>query len=209
MPVRKAVTRSGRHFRVKFPSRKLGKTVGVESLLERDAVLVLEYSQDVRYYEGQPRRVVYYSAKGKPHSYIPDFDAHYVDETTTDIEVKPSAKLLNPKLKEKYELIAERYRQLGLRFEIWTENEIRAEPRFSNIRDIHRARPRFVTDQEEAALAALPDDRALTLKEASRLLGGRLAVLRAVARGRLHIHLDRAFDEEALVWLAHFEGGAK
>lgn len=183
--------------------------VGTESLLERDAALVLEYSHEVLRYEGQPRVVVYYSDEGKPHSYIPDFDADYIDETTIDIEVKPSAKLLDPKLQKKYELIAERYRQLGRRFELWTEREIRAEPRFSNIREVHRARPRFFTDADDAALAAFPADRTLSLREATRLLGSRLAVLRAIARHRLHTNLDRALDDDALVWLATVDGGAK
>jgi hypothetical protein len=48
MPVRRVVTRGGRRFRGFFPSAKNGCMVPWESLLERDAITLLEYMRTVR-----------------------------------------------------------------------------------------------------------------------------------------------------------------
>ena len=64
MPVRTVVTRSGKRFRGYFPSRKLRRMVGWESILERDAIAVLEYLPTVLHYEEQPSEETYYLEDG-------------------------------------------------------------------------------------------------------------------------------------------------
>ncbi len=50
MLARKVVTRRGRRFRGYYPSAKLGRMVAWESLLERDAILLIEFSPGVLTY---------------------------------------------------------------------------------------------------------------------------------------------------------------
>lgn len=207
MPVRKVVTRSGKRFRGKFPSRKLGRMVQWESLHERDAMQVLEYWPLVTQYEEQPSEETYYTLDGAPRRYYPDLRACMSDGKTIDIEVKPSAKLLDPKLAHKYSLIAKRYEQLGRLFEIWTEKDIRKEPRFSTIREIHRARQRFPSLELEDKVWALRDRPELRLKDAAQILGGRSNVLHLIAKDTLRINIERTLDDDALVWLSSFKGG--
>src|SRR3546814_4075345 len=47
MPVRNVITRSGRHFRGLYPSRKVGRMVVFESILERDVIMLREDRQRV------------------------------------------------------------------------------------------------------------------------------------------------------------------
>lgn len=54
MSSRKVVTRRGRRIRGYFPSHKCGQMIAWESLLERDAILLLEFSQGVVSYRHQP-----------------------------------------------------------------------------------------------------------------------------------------------------------
>lgn len=56
---RRVITRSGRHFRGRYPSRKLGRMVAFESLIERDVILLLEFSRGVLSYQEQPTRIAY------------------------------------------------------------------------------------------------------------------------------------------------------
>lgn len=143
MPVRKVVRRSGKNFRGYFPSRRLGRLVGWESLHERDAIRLVEYDPTVASYEEQPSEEIYYEVSGKARRYYPDLRVHYRNGRVVDIEVKPRQKLEDPRIEAKFKRIQKRYKELGRRFEIWTEREIRAEPRFSEVARIHRARPRL------------------------------------------------------------------
>lgn len=142
MPVRKVVRRSGKNFRGYFPSRKVGGLIGWESIHERDAILILEYTPEVKTFEEQPSEETYYLDDGTARKYYPDLRVDYADGRVVDIEIKPSQKLENPVLAEKLSLVARRYAQLNREFVVWTEREIRAEPRFSQYKALHRQRPR-------------------------------------------------------------------
>lgn len=209
MPVRKVVARSGKRFRGKFPSRKLGRMVQWESLHERDAILVLEYLPSVEMYEEQPSEEIYYDAFGTPWRYTPDLRVRLTDSSEFDIEVKPSDKLSDPDLCHKLALIESRYRELGRRFEIWTEKDIRAEPRFSTLRAIHRARVRLVNFEAQQQLESLEGQPRVSFKEAARALGGSHQVHRLLSEGALQADLEKALNDEAFVWLKDFKGGGQ
>jgi len=209
MPVRKVVTRSGKRFRGKFPSRKLGRMVQWESLLERDAILILEHRPDVDWYEEQPSEEIYYDAYGTAWRYTPDFGVRLTNGSEFHIEVKPLGKLVDVDLCHKLALIELRYKETGRRFEIWTEREIRADPRFSTLRTIHRARVRLDNFDTEQQLAQLRDQARVSFREAALALGGKHQVHRLLSQGAIQADFECALNDEAFVWLKDFKGARK
>lgn len=207
MPVRKAVTRSGKHFRAKFPSRKLRRMVLVESILEAHAALILEHRSDVASYEEQPSVEIYYEADGTPHKYVPDFLATLEDGSSVHIEVKPAAKLLNPALRAKFDLIALRFRETNRQFEIWTDDVIRAEPRFSQFREKQRSQALRL---ETRPLPAATPPSAGTIEKG---VAQRVAHVSKPAAGTEAAHpaaeLVQLFDREEFAWLVNFGEIAK
>lgn len=138
MPVRKVITRSGKKFRGRFPSRKNAIMVCWESLRERDAIGLFEYSANVVSYEEQPSEETFYVG-GVPHTYYPDFRVRFSNEQVLDVEVKPSRKLRSAESKEKYGRIADMYKKSGRNFRILTERDYRAQPLHANLKRIHSA----------------------------------------------------------------------
>lgn len=137
MVTRKVVTRSGRGIRGYFPSRKMRCMVPWESLLERDAILLLEFSPGVQSYQAQPEIILY------PHGdeirrYFPDFEISTGSGINVQIEVKTSEQLAKPKMAEKYRTIATHYQSAGRQFRILTDLEIRREPLHTNLKMLMR-----------------------------------------------------------------------
>lgn len=92
MPVRKVVLPTGRKVRGYFPSKKMGRMIEWESPLERDAIVLLEFSPGVVSFQEQPRKVIFYIG-GVPHVYFPDFEVVLTNGKVIDVEVKPALKL--------------------------------------------------------------------------------------------------------------------
>ncbi|VVE63213.1 hypothetical protein PCA31118_01154 [Pandoraea captiosa] len=140
---RRVITRSGRHFRGRYPSRKLGRMVAFESLIERDVILLLEFSRGVQSYQEQPERIVYSDGQTM-REYYPDFEAKLASGPRVHIEVKPSAKLDSPKITKKLQQIAAHYAQhREEHFRVITELDARKEPLRSNLKTLSplRAKP--------------------------------------------------------------------
>lgn len=135
MRVRKVVTRRGRHIRGYFPSKKLNRLVAWESLLEKDALLLMELSPGVLTYQEQPEEISYWDGETLC-SYIPDLRVNLHDETSLLVEVKPTDELKRPVVKAKYTRIAQHLQEQDEHFLILTEQEIRQEPLFSNLRQL-------------------------------------------------------------------------
>lgn len=135
MRVRKVVTRRGRHIRGDFPSKKLNRMVVWESPLEKDALMLVELSPGVISYQEQPEEVVYWDGE-RMCRYVPDVRVNLCDETSLLIEVKPADELKRPVVKAKYQRIAQHLQEQGEHFLILTEQEIRQEPLFSNLRQL-------------------------------------------------------------------------
>lgn len=127
MFARNALTRSSRGFRMKFPSMKLGRMVECESLLEADAVRLLEFSPGVLSYQEQPARIHYWDGETM-RDYYPDFQLNLTDGRIIHLEVKRSEELARMALKNKFSAIARHYAETGKFFRIATEQEIRKEP---------------------------------------------------------------------------------
>lgn len=131
MLARKVVTRRGRRFRGYFPSRKLHRMVAWESLLERDAILLLEVSPGVVSFQEQPTVIQYFDGQDLC-DYYPDFEVVLADGALFHLEVKTTAKLKNPKAASRFAAIATHYQEKGLGFRIVTEQELQREPLLGN-----------------------------------------------------------------------------
>jgi hypothetical protein len=69
-----------------FASRKNGRMLGFESLLEKDLFVLLEYDDEVLSFEEQPVRI---PLNGKGRSYVPDVVIHYRQKSSSRIR-KPN-----------------------------------------------------------------------------------------------------------------------
>lgn len=133
MRVRKVVTRRGRHIRGYFPSKKLNRMVAWESLLEKDALLLMELSPGVLSYQEQPEEISYWDGQAMC-GYVPDLRVNLCSETSLLVEVKPAEELERPLVRAKYQQIAQHLQEQGEHFLILTDQEIRQEPQYSNLR---------------------------------------------------------------------------
>jgi hypothetical protein len=124
MQSRKVVTRSGRGFRGYFPSKKLNRLVEFESILERDAIRIFENANEVIQYREQPT-IIYYYIDDVQKKYYPDFELVLDSGQIAHIEVKPSDKLANAEIAQKYHAIDQHYSSRSEYFVILTEHQIR------------------------------------------------------------------------------------
>jgi len=208
VPVRNPVTRTGKKFRRKVPSIKEARMIRAESILEGDAIAVLDVLPTVRTIREQPERVTYYDEEGKPHDYYPDFRVETTTNVVVDIEVKPKSKLRKAKTHAKLRAVSQHYERQGKLFRIWTDETIRSEPRFSTVKRVreHAKADRRVPSQCELNLAIGPTG-ACSFREATERLGGEAKVLHLIAMNSLRIDFEKALTDEALVWLKNFSGG--
>lgn len=200
---RKVVTRRGRRFRGYFPSRKLGRMVAWESLLERDAILLLEFSRGVVSYQEQPVRILY--ADGMiSREYYPDFEAILEDRRCVHVEVKTTWQLAKPDIATKFKVIASDYRRRQQEFLIITEREIQCEPLLTNLRTLA-----YLAGRAGQILPSNQNLRELLGASVTSFAGveaqlGPDLLLRLIAAGQIHCDLRQPLNGETPVW---FEAG--
>jgi hypothetical protein len=138
-PARKVANgRKQRSIAHRLPVAWLGRSVPYESRLEADLVMVMAADADVTGIWSQPE-TFRWRAEGRLRRYTPDFliTTYYGPVYR---EVKPIDVLVrDPTLGGRLEAIRGQCACRGARFEIWTEIDIRAEPRFANARAVHFA----------------------------------------------------------------------
>lgn len=149
---RNPVTPSGRGFRAKFFSRKNRRLVRCESLLEFDALFLMEFARGIRRFEEQPITVEYLLGVRK-RIYTPDFSAEWGDGRRWFLEIKPSEKLVEPFNAEKFDTLTQWFASRGERFVVLTEQQIRRPVRLRQICDLLRER---VTKSSKEAGSFLP-----------------------------------------------------
>jgi len=200
--VRRIVTRSGGGYRGKFPSRKLGRMVHYQSLLERDAILHLEYHPAVVDYQEQPSRETYYDADQNARFYFPDFLAILVTSMAINIEAKPHAKTLSPKTHDKLACVALRMSEQQRVFRVWTEHHIRREPLYSNLRRLHEARAQNTNPLRLEMLlkVARAEAPSFAYEELVKRFGTPSAVLGLLARGVLRANLEQPLTSSTRIW---------
>lgn len=208
MRARKIVTRSGKRFRGKFPSRKMKTMIHWESLLELDAIHVFEFHPQIAAYYEQPSEEAYYDQDGKQRSYFPDFLLVFKTGGKLLVEVKPKKLFETPKLQNKYRAIAKRFSEQDRPFRVLTETEIRKEPLRSNLRTLR-------THSKQVAHVRL-DQRLLDemgkqpkwrFEELSRLLGGNQHVYQQINLNILRMDLDAPITGESVVHTQISDGG--
>lgn len=210
MRVRKVITRSGKRIRVKFPSTKLNRMVYCESPLERDAAYHFEYHPLVESYQEQPSIEHYYDAAGVQHRYYPDFRLNFKDGGVLLVEVKPGRYLTTRKVRTQLKFVAARFAEQNRAFRVMTEQEIRREPLFSNLKELHKACKKSTERMPASVLPTrLTGGPSWLLGKLSDLMEGKNKVLRLIRSNHLQIDLELPLSSDAVVSLPNTQGGTK
>lgn len=172
MTVRKVVTRSSNKFKGYFPSKKLNRMVEYESLLERDALYLFEYSPGIVSFQEQPA-IIFYEHDCKTRKYYPDFELIFRAGKPLHVEIKPKIKLQSYKIAKKFEAIHRHYQSHDANFLILTDALIKQKPLLKNLKTIAKAKTipknfdRIIKDSE----IVIKDNPCLSFNAFSRLIG--------------------------------------
>ncbi|MBS1208463.1 MAG: transposase [Proteobacteria bacterium] len=165
---RTIVRHTGGIVRGKFPSRKNGRMVHHEGLLELDAIYLFETSPRVVRYREQPERVQYADGE-KLRRYTPDFEVGLNTGEVFLVEVKPRRSLVEPTVAHTLAKVREHLGRRQQRFLVLTDEHLRIEPLQSNLRWICHQAPRLHPSATaiHAAVARLQAVFPISLREAS------------------------------------------
>lgn len=225
-PSRKVVTnRKGGSFTGYLPSFKNGESTQYESTLEDDYAYLLGADPDVKWFREQPPPITWTDGVSWFTSWF-DFEVHLWSGKVYVTEIKPYRKVVKRGLVELFGFARETVRRTtwdGVHtyddLELWTERELRVEPRLMNAKLLVRSQTTYSDPSHELAmLSAISDMRRTSdtttirrLRSASGLdrVGGNGAkqgywwVIRMIARGDL-IPVDptQALDDFAVVRFA-------
>lgn len=173
-PARK-LGKSKRKNIMRFPPTKTngGKSILVESILESDYCLHLEFDPCVRTYFPQPKKFKI-PCDGEIITYTPDFEVHYISGARSYIEVKPSKKASL----ENYQLIFSRFELMlqntNFSFMVVDENDIYPEPLFSNYYKLYQYRKRPSIDMKNLRQCAAGMNISMPLSCLITTLGNRV-----------------------------------
>ncbi len=189
---RKVITPSGGIMRGKFPSRKNGRMVHHEGLLELDAIYLFETSpRVVRYREQIP--TIHYADGARLRRYTPDFELVLDSGEIITVEVKSAWSLEREDVAHKIECIQDYYRRREQPYVVLTEEALREEPRQSNLRWIFHQMPRIPPTSDAIRLAVSLNQHMLptSISQAVDLLSSRsVDPFSALTSGYLTCRLD-------------------
>ncbi|OQS35397.1 MULTISPECIES: TnsA endonuclease N-terminal domain-containing protein [Chromobacterium] len=168
---REVIHSTGGIMRGKFPSRKTGRLVHYEGLLERDAIYLFETSPLVESFAEQPERI-YFPDGNKLRRYTPDFVLDLHDGRRVLVEIKPTRSLQQPDVRHKLDCIAAELGRTGQTFLVLSEADLRQQPRLDNLKWIYQhASMRVVSFmQSRTAMESLAGGFPMTLDAASHAL---------------------------------------
>lgn len=115
-----------------FPSRKNGSQIVCEVRLEADACFYWEHDKNVVSYREQPEQLELMVGK-KRRRYTPDFEICYSNGLRQFVEVKPENVYRKPKYMALYRAARKFLRARGDDFELFTDDQIRQQPRLDNL----------------------------------------------------------------------------
>lgn len=194
-PARRVVRPTGGIFRGRFPSRKSGRTVAFESLIERDALLLFEFSRGIVSYREQPFSI-YYPLGGSSRKYTPDFELTLVSGAVLLIEVKPEEKALAADEQRRLRRIGEHFSELGLPFRVLMDTQIRRGALLRNLSTLFPYLSNALSGlQRRLAVAPLLDEPFLTVAHAGRRLGSTQDVWRLLAQDLLTCDMNQPLSE--------------
>lgn len=200
---RNVITPSGGIVRGKFPSRKNGRMIHHEGLLELEAIYLFETSPRIVRYREQPK-TIHYPDGARLRRYTPDFELVLSTGEIVFIEVKPVSSLKHDDVRHKLECITEYMRRSETAFVILTDQVIRQEPRLSNLRWIYHRASRIppTSDAMTVATNRYRNCLPLSLTVASNLsdVGG-IDPYSLLLAGHLRCSLDQPISQETLIEL--------
>lgn len=204
---RRVVTRSKGRVVGHFFSYRNQQHLQWEPQLERDCMRVLDVLPDVGSFSEQPFPLRY-MCSGKEMTYYPDLLVTRAGRQTV-IEVKPYEKAITPEAIEKFNNIESALAELGISFEVWTEKEIRSEPRWSNvILLMSTQRQRIELPADDVLVELFSECSSLSLRQLSKRLrkvNARGQALSLVSAGKLVTDLDQPITRDSLIWLPERE----
>ncbi|MDF0499980.1 TnsA endonuclease N-terminal domain-containing protein [Burkholderia cenocepacia] len=201
-PARQVVRPTGGIFRGRFPSRKSGRSVAFESLIERDALLLFEFSRGIASYREQPYSI-WYLFDGKSRRYTPDFELTLISGTPLVIEIKPEEKTLIPDEARRLRRIHEHLASLGVAFRVLTDTQIRTGSRLSNLGTLlpYLGKPMSALQRRLAAEPLRENSSPLTVAHASRCLGSTAEVYRLIAEDVLGADLHQRLSDSTALFI--------
>ncbi|WP_299374960.1 TnsA endonuclease N-terminal domain-containing protein [uncultured Kiloniella sp.] len=168
-PVRNPVRKKKGTYCGYFPSTKMNRMIGYESTLELDAICLFEADPFVQAYCEQPKQVTY-TRHQRSHTNTVDF-VTLRDGVEEFFEVKPYERLENKETEAIYAAVGEVYREQGHYYKLFTEFEIRQEPRLPNSKELLRyVRVPVTEDHKVIARDYLAPGHEVTIKELSSYL---------------------------------------
>lgn len=184
-----------------FPSRKNGRMMQHEGLLELDAIYLFEANHRIVRYREQPM-TLHYPDGARLRRYTPDFELVLDTGEVILIEVKPSRSLRDPEVRHKLDCVARHLQRTDRSFLILDEERIRHEPRLSSLRWVYHQAGR-IPPTDEAASAAIAMCRAdfpMSLRTAgARLSTSNVDPFSLLFSGWLHCSLEAAMSLETSV----------
>ncbi|WP_343742424.1 TnsA endonuclease N-terminal domain-containing protein [Herbaspirillum huttiense] len=177
-----------------------------ESQLERDAVILFEFSKGVISYREQPL-TTYYALDGMIRRYTPDFEITLFTGEVVLIEVKPSEKLLDPKERTRLRRIAEHFAETGSAYRILTEIELRTGDLLANLQMVFRYREAKLSPFERRKFSEqICVAEEMTFGEATALLGAKSLVWILIAEHLLFCDLRHPVTEKTVLFTGIREG---
>jgi hypothetical protein len=198
---RQVITPSGGIMRAKFPSRKNGRLVHCEGLLELDAAYLFEVHPGIESFREQPA-TIHYPDGSRVRRYTPDFELTLVSGEQLWVEIKPETSMAQPEVQRKLGLVADHLATTGRPFVVLTDGVLRKEPRRTNVQRVVARSSRSPLTVESACIAL---DRCR-----AHLPGPLASVATALAphgkepyslmqRGLLQFDLSEPLDEDTLI----------
>jgi hypothetical protein len=203
MTTREVVTRSGRGVRGYFPTRTMQQMIAWESTLERDAILMCEFSKRVTRYWAQPAKIYFYQNNEQKHCF-PDLRIETPGGQLIHIEVKPAEKLKNPILRNRLQAIKEHHEKIGIGYEVHDESVIRVEPRLTNLKLLAYHLPPFNADLSRNidSLEKLSLLNPQTVGGAIAILGDAQMVYQLLALGHYNFDIDLPISIETMITIS-------
>jgi hypothetical protein len=198
---REIVRHTGGIVRGKFPSRKNGRMVQHEGLLELDAIYLFEASPLIAGFREQPAAIRFADGT-KLRKYTPDFEVTLMSGENVLVEVKPKAKLADPELDRKLKLLEDYFARRDQVFVVLTEEQLRLEPRQSNLRWVFHQAPRIYPQPLaiQVAVSSAAGAFPMSIRRATEVLGSAgVDPFSALLVGCLVCDLDRSVSLETLV----------
>ncbi|TYK72030.1 transposase [Comamonas sp. Z1] len=166
---RSIVRPTGGILRGKFPSRKNGRLIHHEGMLELAAIYHFETSPLIARYTEQPQ-TIHYADGSRLRRYTPDFELFLTNGRAIYIEVKPEKFTEEPSTKHKLLQVNKHFERRNQSYVVLTEKLLQPQPRLSNLRQIYHQAPRLLPSylkcslelRRLSALFPLPLGEALT-----------------------------------------------